>query len=84
MADILSRPRQSWHPGTRWLLLRCRLCAISLLLLMAAQIGEQIGWITYTTCSFVIVRISSTPLMNWHAPCRKCPEGIESSIKMKV
>ncbi|MUH00527.1 sodium:proton antiporter [Scytonema sp. UIC 10036] len=64
------------HPGTRWLFGWFGIRGVGSLYYLAYaygnglknSLGEQIGWIVYTTIvvSVIVHGISSTPLMNWY------------------
>ncbi|KAF3884722.1 MULTISPECIES: cation:proton antiporter [Nostocales] len=70
------RHYRSMHPGTRWLLGWFGIRGVGSLYYLAYAygnglkngLGEQIGWIVYTTIvvSALVHGISSTPLMNWY------------------
>ncbi|WP_017317957.1 cation:proton antiporter [Mastigocladopsis repens] len=67
---------QTFHPGTRWLFGWFGIRGVGSLYYLAyafgnglkGDLGEQIGWITYSTIvvSVIVHGISSTPLMNWY------------------
>ncbi|WP_414585790.1 cation:proton antiporter [Scytonema sp. PCC 10023] len=69
-------PRKKLHLRTRWLFGWFGIRGVGSLYYLAyafgnglkGELGEQIGWITYTTIvvSVIMHGISSTPLMNWY------------------
>jgi NhaP-type Na+/H+ or K+/H+ antiporter len=73
---LLLPRRRLLHPGTRWLFGWFGIRGVGSLYYLAyafgkglkGDLGEQIGWITYTTIvvSVIVHGISSTPLMNWY------------------
>lgn len=68
--------RQTLHSRTRWLFGWFGIRGVGSLYYLAyafsnglkGEVGEQIGWITYSTIvvSVIVHGISSTPLMNWY------------------
>lgn len=84
MLFFLIRPGGAWlstlgkrfHPAKRWLFGWFGIRGVGSLYYLSyaygkglqGQLGEQIGWITYTTVviSVILHGISATPLMNWY------------------